>query len=338
MNGNSYISALFAVFMMLPIISCNELKPENAMQENKGILLFNSGFEAGSRIEHGKDPFRSDDDIVGLDQSVSPPNDWVEDIDNSSRLGRFSLQYQGGDTTMRFARIVPEPGNPNNKVLHFWMQYPNVDNGSKGRIQANIYENRNQRMEGIKELYQSVRLFLHEDMEVVKSYPDKISWLTILEVWNNIQWIDDPYPYRLTVGIVKPSAERRELYFMVDAQDYIYRTDTTRGRYVTLWHDMNQKVPVPIGQWMTLEYYMKEGNDETGRFYMAMTPEGGQKQVIFDIKNYTHNSWDPNPDGITLWNPLKLYTSRQLIHYVREQGKALQVFWDDFEVWKDVSP
>jgi hypothetical protein len=34
--------------------------------------------------------------------------------------------------------------------------------------------------------------------QAVKTYPNRISWLTIMEVWNNIQWSDDPYPFRIT--------------------------------------------------------------------------------------------------------------------------------------------
>jgi hypothetical protein len=335
-NALLSITTVLALFFMS--FGCAEQRSDQADPKDEGVLLFNSGFESGSQIKHGANPFTSDDDIVGVDLSVAPPNDWVVDIDNSNKLGRFSLQYQGGDTTMRFARIVPEPGNTSNKVLHFWLNYPNVDNGAKARIQANIYEGGGDNMEGIKELYQSVRLFLHEDMEVVKSYPKKISWLTILEVWNNIQWVDDPHPYRLTVGIGKPTAESRNLHFMVDAEDYEYATETTKGRYIELWHYMNTNVSVPVGKWITLEYYIKEGNAENGRFYMAMTPEGGEKQVVFDIINFTHNSKDANPDGITLWNPLKLYTSKELVNYVRDQGKSLQFYWDDFEIWKDKQP
>ncbi|NJK95857.1 MAG: hypothetical protein HC905_13945 [Bacteroidales bacterium] len=151
--------------------------------------------------------------------------------------------------------------------MHFWVNQPNVD-GSKTRIQANIYADKQKHTEGIKELYQSVRLFLPTDMEVIKSFPEKISWLTILEVWNNIQWVDDPYPYRLTVGIGKPPAKKSELHFMVDAEDYDYSTK----KYIELWHDMNKTIAVPIGKWFTLEYYMKEGNAQSGRFYMAITP------------------------------------------------------------------
>jgi hypothetical protein len=336
-----FISIIWTGICIVILSSCqNEASPDYYQPEENGILLFNSGFEPGSKIVHGNDPFTSDDKILGRDLSVAPPNDWVEDIDKSTNLGRFSLQYQGADTTYRFARIIQEPGNPENRVLHFRINQPwvNARGSNLARIQANIYDEHDGNMEGIKELYQTVRLFLHEDMEVLKSYPNKITWLTILEIWNNHTWNNTPYPYRLTVGIGKPSAESRDLHFMVDGQDYTHRTDSTRARYIDLWHEMNTDISVPVGKWITLEYYIKEGDGESGRFYMAMTPEGGTKKVVFDIQNFTHNTKDPNPDGITLWNPMKLYTSRDLTNYVRGESKSLQVYWDDLAIWKDRTP
>jgi hypothetical protein len=303
----------------------------------KPVLLFNSGFEENSKVIPRSKAVDTDDDIVGKDLSLDGPNDWVEDIDENSQLGNFNLQYQGGDISMRFARIVPEPNNPDNKVLHFWVNQPNV-NGTKARIQANIYESRAQKMEGIKELYQSVRIFIPKEMEVLKSYPGKIGWFTILEVWNNIQWIDDPFPFRITAGIGKPTAEKSELHFLVGAEDYEYANDDNKGKYIELWHEMNTKINVPLGKWITLEYYIKEGDKNTGRFYMLMTPDGGEKQMVFDIHNYTHNSNDPDPDGITLWNPMKLYTSKNLVNFVKKQGLALELYWDDFVIWKNKLP
>ncbi len=341
MTGMHHLSQI-ATFLVMGITTvfavCHATRAEDTPSAANGVCLFRSGFEPDSHIIHRGDPATSDATIVGEDRSVAPPNDWIEDINNSENLGRFSLQYQGGDTTMRFARIVPEPENPDNQVLHFWLRHPNVDNGSKGRIQGNIYAGRNDRMIGINELYQSIRVLLHEDMQVVKTYPRRISWLTIMEVWNNIQWSDDPYPFRITVGMGKLSVTESELYFMVDAEDYEYATGNRRGRYVRIWHEMNTEIPIPIGRWITLEYYIREGDKSDGRFYMAMTPEGGEKQVVFDIQNYTHNTKDPNPEGITHWNPIKLYTSRDLIHYVQREGKALQLYWDDLAIWRDRRP
>jgi hypothetical protein len=295
---------------------------------NEGELLFQSGFEPASQVV----PSRADADITGRDNSSTSHNDWVNDLDNHPDVGNFNLQYQGGDSTMRFARIVPEPGNPSNHVLHFWLDKPNVD-GSKGRIQANLYGNK-----GMKAFYQSVRMFLTSDFNTVKSFPKQIHWLTITEFWNNITWSQTvPYRFRITLGIGKPVAAESDLHFIVDAQDCELFQDG-RQKYTTIWSETNRTIKVPIGKWFTMEYYYQEGNQENGRFYMTITPQGEKKQLIFDIRKVTHNTQDPKPDGVTDFNPLKLYTSKELIQYMGSKGKTLQIYWDDFKLWKDRRP
>jgi hypothetical protein len=288
-------------------------------------LIFQSGFEGATRII----PRNSDDDIVGADPSPADRSDWVSDLDNHPAVGNFNIQYQGGDTTQRFARIIPEPGNPKNKVLHFWLDGPNVDN-SKGRIQANLYGN-----QGMKGFSQSVRMFLPDDFNTVRTYPKSIHWLTIAEFWNNITWSQQvPHRFRITLGIGKPTAQESDLYFILDAQDCELFQDNSQ-KYTTIWAETNKSVKVPIGQWFTMKYYYKEGDNTTGQFYMTVTPEGGKEQVVFDVHKITHNTQDPNPDGVTDFNPIKLYTSKELIAFMKSKGKTLQIYWDDFKLWKD---
>jgi hypothetical protein len=298
-------------------------------------LIFQSGFEPDSRIitsGHGVVTIHSDADITGIDQSVAPPNDWVNDLDNHPDIGNFNLQYQGGDSSMRLARIVPEPENRDNHVLYFWLDGPNVE-GKKGRIQANIYGGN-----GIKEFYQSTRIFLHEDFNTVRTYPDKIHWLTIAEYWNNITWSPSvPYGFRITLGIGKPVEGESDLHFIIDAQDCQLFEDG-RQKYTTIWAETNQKVKVPIGEWFTLEYYYKEGNETEGRYFLAIRNDKGKEEVIFDIHKITHNTMDPDPDGVSDFNPMKLYTSKGLIDYMNTKGKTLQIYWDDFKLWKDKRP
>lgn len=301
-------------------------------------LLFNSGFEEGTRLEQISNGHADGDiEIIGKDLSVNEPNDWVADIDENPLLGDIELQYQGGDSTMRYAKIINEPGKESNRVLQFWTHYPNVK-GRKTRIQANLFERKGQDMPGIYELYQSVRIFLPEEMNLLKDYPDRINWLTIFEVWNNIQWKDDPYPFRITIGIGKETLGHGSLHFIMGAEDYEYGNAGKERGYHDIWYQMNKKIEVPVGEWFTLEYYVKEGDKETGRFFMLMQKEGEEKKVICDIRDFTCNTRDPNPDGITLWNPIKLYTSKKLVDYMRENNSALEILWDDLEIWKDKIP
>lgn len=290
--------------------------------QNQPELIFQSGFERDSRvISRG-----SDADIVGVDNSVNMKNDWGNDLDN------FNIQYQGGNSTQRYAKIIQEPGKPENHVLQFWLNEPNVG-GKKGRIQANLYGG-----EGLKEFYQSERVFLHDDFNTVRTFPDEIHWLTIAEFWNNITWSQNvPNRYRLTLGIGKPVKEESDLHFIVDGQDCELFEDNSQ-KYTTLWSEINKEVAVPIGKWFTLEYYYKEGDAKNGRFYMSIQPEGEEKKVIFDIARATQNSNDLTPDGVTDFNPLKLYTSKKLIDYMNSKNKTLQIYWDDFNLWKNKKP
>lgn len=84
-----------------------------------------------------------------------------------------------------------------------------------------------------------------------------------------------------------------------------------------------------------MEYYFKEGNKETGRFYLAITPDGESKKVVYDVHDFTHMTTDPAPHGLTGYNPMKLYTSLEIVAYVKSQGKTLHFYWDDFKLWKN---
>lgn len=320
-----FINVLISVSLLL-LAACSQ-KQETPVAETE--LIFQSGFEPDSKVV----ALGSDADIVGIDYSLADHNDWVADLDENTAVGNFNIQYQGGDSAQRYAKIIPEPGNPQNHVLQFWLNEPNVD-GKKGRIQANIYGGKT----GLKEFYQSARIFFTEDFYTVRTFPDKIHWLTIAEFWNNITWSQSvPYRFRITLGIGKPVAEESDLYFILDAQDCELFEDNSQ-KYTTIWAETKQQIKVPIGQWFTLEYYYKEGDAKTGRFYMIIQPDGGEKEVVFDLTKITHNTQDPNPDGVTEFNPLKLYTSKQLIDYMNSKDKTLQIYWDDFKLWKNKRP
>ena len=301
------------------------LDKEDAPEE----LVFQSGFEPDSRVI----PFKRDkgnltpgfdcDDIIGTDNTFTEKNDFVKDLDEAPNGGRFLLEYTGGDESKRFARIIPEPGNPNNHVLYFWLgdSWLASENQVKARIQADIYSI----PKPYKEFYQRVRVFLHKDFNALRKYPQSIPWLTIAEFWNNEWWVaGEQNGFRITVGIGKPTAAESDLYFILEAED---------AGQKKVWEADKASAKVPIGQWFTLEYYFREGNKVTGRFTMVITPDGGERQVLFDVNDYTHNSYDLAPNGLSGYNPMKLYTSREVVGFMKNQGKALQIYWDDFELW-----
>ena len=244
------------------------------------------------------------------------------------RMGRPAIQYGGGHLGERRAQIVEDSSISRGRVLQFLLQHANErgeDNlPLKGRVQMNMYGN-----QGVRRVRMSVRMYLHADFNRALSYPRKMEWLTISEWWNNAGWTKETYPFRIAVNVFKDSSvASAQLFFKVHAQTL--RPDTQRWEH-TVWESVNRKFSVPIDKWITLEYGFDEGDQKTGRFFMAATPDGAARTVIFDIRGYTHHPEDPEPDGLAHWNPIKLYTSRQLIDYVRTQGGALQILWDDLK-------
>lgn len=285
-------------------------------------LIFHSGFEPNTDTILQTS---GNADIIGIDNSVSSPNDWVNDLETHPNIGTFNIQYQGGNDTMRLAQITTDPTNPTNNVLWFWIKYPNVS-GTKGRIQGNLYGS----TVGFTNLYYSIRLYLPHDLDTLKYAPTPITWFTLMEFWNNPGWISDPYPFRVSVDLQKIGYAPDSLRFGVHGQ-----TSTVPNIWNNVWDTTNMSFAVPIGKWMTIEINYIEGDNTTGKFYMAVTPDGDNKTVVYNLTEYTYHPSDPNPDGLTYFNPFKLYTSGATIDAIRNVGKLVNVYWDDFEIWKD---
>lgn len=285
-------------------------------------LIFHSGFEPNTETI-GQNPLNCD--LIGADLIVSPPNDWVNDLETNPAIGDFSIQYQGGEDTSRLAEITTDPTNASNKVLWFWIKHPNITSPSrKGRIQANIYNN----PAGYTNLYYSIRLFIPTDLDTLKYIPAPITWFTLMEFWNNPNWTGNPYPFRITVNLQKLGFTTDSLHFGVHGQ-----VDT--GNWTDVWDTTNTNFSVPVGKWMNIEINIVEGDSSTGRFFMAVTPDSSTKTVVYNLNEYTHHPSDPSPDGFTHFNPFKLYTDGVLIDSLRNWGKLTNVYWDDFELWKD---
>lgn len=303
-------------------------------------LIFNTGFENTSIIQTSA----QSDEFRGKDVTLSASNDWVTDFVNHPNIGVVRTYYEEGDSTQRKARIVADPLNASNKVLNYKLLAPHIIiptssqytvNGilfdKKARIQMDIYGNN-----GLKEVYQSVRLFIPTDFNklVDSPFPASGDWITLFEFWNNAQWNPGAtYPFRFGVTLSKISSGTAgsPFFFQAEGQKLV-------SGFVTVWKQSNTSFQAPIGKWMTIEYYIKDGNKGNGRFYFAVTPDGGTKTVVYDLKEDTCHPDDPNPDGLGEINPLKLYTSNNMVNQMNSRNGIFQIYWDDFKLWKNKRP
>ncbi|WP_157687559.1 hypothetical protein [Pedobacter psychrophilus] len=321
---------LFSALLLFSF-SCTTQKSTSI--SGKPELIFQSGFEGTSKVveEKGTNDYGASlEHIAGKVDSYSKKSDWDKDLKALTSKGVMEVQYTGGDSTKRFAKVIPDPTDPKNSVLQFWLNdsWLASEGQNKARVQTNLYGIKG----GMKEFYQSVRVYLTDDFNAARSFPKRIPWCTIAEFWNNEWWVEgEKNGFRITVGVGKYTTEESDLHFILEAenagQKLLWRADYKASN-----------VAVPIGKWFTMDYYFKEGNKENGRFYLAITPDGGKKQVVYDVHDFTHGSYDQAPNGLTGYNPMKLYTSKELVSYVRAQDKTLQILWDDFKLWKNKKP
>ena len=331
MNSTFLLSIVTASLTTVLSISCKKKNVECdttiLATDTISKMIFQSGYEEGS-VGSPEDAIL---DITGTDNSLDSLSDWTNDLEGDPNIGKFLFYYEDGKTSDRYARIIDEPGNTSNKVLHFWLDKAAISNGvgrKKGRIQSAFREN-----ERLREVYFKQRLFLHPDFELIKNYPSKINWLTIQEFWNNSPGTDEGHVFRVTLNIRKLVSETGELYFGAHGQ-----TQKKKKKWIDVWDATADSYPVPIGEWITIETYILEGDEQTGRFIFTVTPEGGEKTTVLDVTGYTYHPDDPCPNGFGGFNPSKIYTDDNLIDYVRGEGGTLQMYWDDFEIWKNKQP
>ena len=275
-----------------------------AIAQAQATLLFKSGFEGNVTV--------SDMDMQGADGM-----DWQADLEGYEAVQGFWL-YNGGSDS--FAEIRPDPTNAQNNCL-----YMQVNGGNRMQCELNFKEAAN-----YQQVYVQYRVYWPESLGKLSQYPDRITWFTFLEVWehhNDNQGGDQAGKARWTFSFYKDKGVGAPLYWGASAQG-------AQPNWHDLWSEENRKIPVPFGKWTLFEMLFKRGKGEAGWIWMAITPEGGEKQIIFDLHRDTEHPTDPMPlRSFQLW---KLYTHPKRVNWMGENHSPISAYYDDFEWWTGI--
>lgn len=264
--------------------------------------------------------------------SGKPTHDFLPMTTASGRSGNATIQYEGGTPDDRYADVVDDPKRAGNKVLHFWLKGARIGRAGmsghyKGRVQL-ILPDVNQ-----TSVYQRYRMYLHPDVALYRSYPKDNVWFTINEFWFGAPWKGERNAFRISLNIVKQGGDGKPLWLAANADMPL--GNPKQGRWSRVWDSVNKDFEVPVGEWLDVEVGYKQGNASSGRFYVAVTPAStGKKIEVMNVTNWTYHPQAPRPIPLTHWQPLKLYTSAEIIEHVRNKGGVLQIYWDDLEIWK----
>lgn len=268
--------------------------------------------------------------FAGFDTNFLSNNDW-ETFNEHPKIGFVEIGYEDGDNSQRLASIVDDPDHSGNEVLKFQLMEASIKEGAKrkGRVQLSIHDN-----QCINELYQTIKLKLHPDLTHLKTKAGELSWFTLFEFWNNGAWTGEKNKFRVTVNLFKGEGAGNPIYFRVKSDRKTCKTCSWKE----VWGENATHFPLVFGEWLEIEMYLKEGDENNGRFYMAVTPEGGSQVVLFDINHTTQHPKEKCPDGFTHFEAMKVYTSEENIDYMTSAGKELSLYWDDWSFYVNKQP
>ena len=320
---------LYALLILFTIFNSCKKKSINCDLEcstQTSELIFQTGFSE-TVLTNGE---YKNVNFSGTDPVFSEQSDW-DDFKSHDKIGVVEIGYEDGADDQRLASIVDDPDALGNKVLKYQIFEPHIKEGSKhkGRIQLSVHNNN-----CIKEIYQKVKLKLHPDIAYFNESANKIAWFTLFEFWNNGAWTKEKYPFRVTVNLFKEEGISNDMFFRVKSDYQKCRT----CKWNEVWGETDNSFPVRFGEWMEIELYIKEGDDNLGRFYMAVTPEGGSKKVLFDINATTQHPKEKCADGFTHFEAMKIYTSEENINYMNDANKELSLYWDDWQLFLNKQP
>jgi hypothetical protein len=279
------------------------------------------------------------------DEATGTPADahtWIV-FDNTSSLPpsepfALSVFYQTpGDVSDRYARIIDDPTHADNKVLHYWLRNAVIDTGYQGHLKGRIQTGFPAPLEDVTELYARQRLFVHDDVNHILDYPtDGDPWwisVTIQELWFGANWLGHPNPARITL-LMYPDGDSMRLALICD----------TTVDFTLFWQAVNPEFALPVGEWVTVEIAYKMGDSTSGRMVVVVTEElTGSREVVFNVTNWTYNPSADDEGGtgpvpLTHWNPQKIYSSDNVLHFIRDSGGVAQLYWDDFEFSSEWPP
>ncbi|MBF0431420.1 MAG: T9SS type A sorting domain-containing protein [Fibrobacteria bacterium] len=267
---------------------------------------------------------------------------WVDSLENTPVFGDFEsvriFYTNKGGSSHRLAHLVPDPLNSGNTVLKYWINKKMYNSYWQGRIQyafANPHVNSEIERTGFETLHYSVKMLVPLDYQAVAADADyNLDFYIIAEFFNNAGWLtDDPdyKAFRISLNMLKPKG-LTSFHFKIHGQTRLKESGWGNDAGgADLWDSLNVTFGVPLGKWITLDFFIKEGDSASGKFILKADAE-----EIFNIKNYTHHPEDEQPDGFNDLNTMKLYMAGTTIDAFKQKyGLTPVLYWDDFTIYDD---
>lgn len=249
-----------------------------------------------------------------------------DELKNHEYVHNFEINNIGG-IPFAFQEMEADPTNANIKTLHATILDDDPSESGMTRAQMSL---RFEDGVDLQVYHTSHRIYLNPDIAFFENYASSVVWFAILEIWNKSvdEWGGDSAgSARWNLSVLKETGVGKPLYWRAKAE-YM------QPERAELWKYNNFDVPVPIGEWFTLDIYMKRGEGVNGRMKYTITPDGGSPQVLFDIANSTIYPGHPEIQ-LYSWQAFKLYLDDTYLDWMRDQNKVVSAWYNDFKWYKN---
>jgi hypothetical protein len=182
----------------------------------------------------------------------------------------------------------------------------------------------------------SHRMKLSSDIQYLENHTSSFDWFTLYEIWNEIDpemTGDTAGSARWGLALNKNSGAGQPLFWRAKC-DWMQPEEMNDEE---CWAEYNHDVPIPYDQWFKLDLYMKRGYGTAGRFKITITIDGGNPQVLFDVRNHTmyaENAYQPNRPDLKIYSlqPFKLYTYPSVVlSFMIANNKLISAHYNDFK-------
>jgi hypothetical protein len=326
-----------------PVTTPPVTTPPVTTPPSASTLIFQNGFEGNTAVTPRANSSQHFD-LKGSDEN-DKPSTW-----NSTEMRRIygagQFYCQTGTPAQRVPEIVADPDSDpkrsKNKVLAIKITESHItmpDTGErKSRCQWEINNTAPRPAEGYvrqwyskMDQYWSPNFSVLENAKINNKDTDNIGWFITQEFWNGSPntkgEIVEPIT-RTAAGIYKKNGK---LHFSVSGRKPL-------NVYPPTWEVKSDFFDIPLGKWFTLETYVKEGDEKTGRFYMAVIVDG--KKTVLVEKTGITTTTGPGfvPDGMTSFTLMKVYTEGKVLDWFKAANKPLIVYYDNVKVCSNTTP
>ena len=265
---------------------------------------------------------------IGTKNGLLQFNGWPDLLTNQFIKDMYLNNLAG--VNYAFQQIITDPAGGGRNVMQATVVDDDPNKSGTSRAQLTITFN-DQTELGI--YHTSHRMYIHPDVEYIKNYPELMDWFSLAEIWNHTDPNLDGDPAgsaRWGISIHKLKGAGQPLFWVLYGE-YL-QPSSIQGQ--DFWKYTNGNIPIPFGQWFTLDIFLKRGDAQTGKIIVTITPDGGTPQTIFDV---TGTTMYPGRSDLWLedWQPFKLYLDDTYLDWMRGNGKQLTIFYNDFRWYKD---